>query len=67
MRSLLQVPFTAHEAPLVFADEPTASLDARNRKMVADMLLGQTARGASIMPAAHNIELAQACTAVLEL
>lgn len=30
-------------------------------------LLGQTAHGASVMPAAHNLGLAQACTAVLEL
>ncbi|MEE6157675.1 hypothetical protein VXJ24_00605 [Olsenella sp. YH-ols2221] len=56
-----------HEAPVIFADKPTAPLDARNRKMAADMLLGQTAHGASVMPAAHDFGLAQACTAVLEL
>lgn len=56
-----------HEAPLIFAGKPTASLDARNRKMVAYMLLGQTARGASVVHATHDLALAQACTAVIEL
>lgn len=30
-----------HEAPMIFADEPTASLDARTRKTVANISLGR--------------------------
>jgi predicted ABC-type transport system involved in lysophospholipase L1 biosynthesis ATPase subunit len=49
IRNLFRTPFAPHEAPVIFADEPTVSLDARTWKMAADMLLGQTAHGASFV------------------
>lgn len=54
-------------ADLILADEPTASLDAANRESVQSLLLGETERGASVVIATHDMELANACDAVLDL
>lgn len=55
------------KANLIFADEPTASLDSKNRAMVRELLLGQVKRGASIVIATHDIDFAQACDGITNL
>jgi putative ABC transport system ATP-binding protein len=48
-----------NEPPVVLADEPTASLDARNAEIVLDLLLGLCARqGATLLVVSHNAALA---------
>ena len=48
-----------NEPPVVLADEPTASLDARNAEAVLDLLLGLCARhGATLLVVTHNLALA---------
>lgn len=55
------------QARLIFADEPTASLDADNRQIVHDLLLGEQARGATIVISTHDDRLSSACDQVLKL
>ena len=47
-------------ASVIFADEPTASLDEKNRELVKRLLLERTAKGCSVIIATHDIALAQA-------
>ena len=48
----------AHEPPLILADEPTASLDADNGALVADLLIaGARASGATLVVATHDSAL----------
>jgi len=48
-----------NEPPLLLADEPTASLDARNAEAVLDLLLGLSAHhGATLLVVTHNAALA---------
>ncbi|HYG08469.1 MAG TPA: ABC transporter ATP-binding protein [Pyrinomonadaceae bacterium] len=57
-----------HEPRLVLADEPTGNLDARTGALVGDLLstLART-RGAAIVVATHNEQLARACDRTLVL
>ena len=48
-------------ADVIFADEPTASLDAANRRLVSTYLLGEAARGATVVIATHDDELMSLC------
>lgn len=50
-------------ARYIFADEPTASLDEDNRELVTRLLLGECARGAAVVIATHDLDLAGACDA----
>lgn len=54
-------------ASLILADEPTASLDAANRRLIQDLLLAERARGATIVIATHDDELAAVCDATVAL
>ena len=48
----------AHEPKFIFADEPTASLDAARRGVVMDLLLDYTqSQGASLVMVTHDTEL----------
>lgn len=49
------------QGQVVYADEPTASLDAANRQLVTDMLLKQAQAGALVFIATHDEKLAQKC------
>lgn len=49
------------QARVIFADEPTASLDAENRQNVQDLLLGERERGATVVISTHDDRLASAC------
>jgi lipoprotein-releasing system ATP-binding protein len=57
-----------HEPRLVLADEPTGNLDARSGAEVAALLstLART-RGAAVIVATHNAQLADACDRTLAL
>lgn len=48
-------------AQYIFADEPTASLDADNRQLVTDLLLASAANGASVVIATHDDTLSANC------
>lgn len=54
-------------ASVIFADEPTASLDEKNRALVKRLLLEMTKMGCSVIIATHDLVLAQACSHVLDL
>ncbi|MCI9859673.1 energy-coupling factor ABC transporter ATP-binding protein [Microbacterium proteolyticum] len=51
------------EPDLVVADEPTASLDARNARLVADHLLADT--GHALLMVTHDLTLARRCERAL--
>ena len=44
----------AHDYPALLLDEPTASLDAKNRRTVLDLILDAMARGAAIVGIFHD-------------
>ncbi len=46
---------------IVLADEPTAELDAETRELVVAMLVEQAGRGAIVVIATHDPEVAQRC------
>lgn len=54
-------------ASFIFADEPTASLDAKNRHLVLGYLREQVQAGAIVLLSTHDEELASSCDAVLTL
>ncbi len=54
-------------ADVIFADEPTASLDSNNRSMVRNLLLEQSKRGACIVISTHDIDFARACDGITDL
>lgn len=55
------------QADVIFADEPTASLDSANRNMVIDLLRARAADGAMVLVATHDERLADACDRVVSL
>lgn len=55
------------QAKVIFADEPTASLDATNRQIVHDLLLAERARGATVIISTHDDHLSAACDTVVRL
>lgn len=48
-------------ARYIFADEPTASLDTKNRELVMGLLLAETRRGAAVVISTHDERLAEIC------
>jgi alpha-D-ribose 1-methylphosphonate 5-triphosphate synthase subunit PhnL len=46
--------------PVLLLDEPTASLDERNRQVVVDLILQARARGAALVGIFHDAEVRQA-------
>jgi putative ABC transport system ATP-binding protein len=49
------------DARYIFADEPTASLDADNRRLVTDLLFASAAHGACVVIATHDDMLSESC------
>jgi len=49
----------AHDYPALLLDEPTASLDARNRETVLSLIEEAKARGAAIVGIFHDVEARQ--------
>ncbi|MEA5456471.1 ATP-binding cassette domain-containing protein [Sinomonas sp. JGH33] len=54
-------------ADVIFADEPTASLDLENRNLVTNFLLGEASRGATVVVATHDESLMAACDVRMSL
>lgn len=55
-------------APLIFADEPTGSLDAKNGKAVMDLLFASAREsGAAVVLVTHDPELAMRCDRTLRI
>lgn len=54
-------------ADVIFADEPTASLDLNNRSLVTGFLQEEARRGATVVIATHDEALMGACDAKLLL
>lgn len=57
----------ARRADLVLADEPTSELDHANRERVVELLLAEAARGAAVVVATHDPEVAARCDRELHL
>lgn len=55
------------QAGVVFADEPTASLDRPNRDIVTTFLKSEAERGAAVVIATHDETLIAACDTTLSL
>lgn len=49
------------DARVLFVDEPTASLDAANRRKVINLFLDFAARGRTVIVATHDSEMIDAC------
>jgi putative ABC transport system ATP-binding protein len=54
-------------ADVIFADEPTASLDRTNRELVTGFLLDEARRGAAVVIATHDDTLMSACDSAVTL
>lgn len=52
---------------VLYADEPTASLDPLNRQMIIDMLHQCTKKGLLVIVATHDSNLVQECDKVIEM
>jgi len=55
------------KADVIFADEPTASLDRANRDLVTGFLKAEAHRGAAVVIATHDEALMSACDVTLDL
>ncbi|MDA7028535.1 ATP-binding cassette domain-containing protein [Bacillus sp. CLL-7-23] len=51
------------DAAFLFVDEPTASLDTANRRMVIDLFADFAARGRTVIVSTHDSEMINACGA----
>ncbi|MBB4826115.1 putative ABC transport system ATP-binding protein [Sporosarcina luteola] len=52
------------DANILYVDEPTASLDATNRRMVIELLTDFAARGRTVIVSTHDSEMIDACGAI---
>lgn len=55
------------QSSIIFADEPTASLDEDNRALVESLLIREAQRGALVIVSTHDTSLAQHCTECVNL
>lgn len=55
------------DANILFVDEPTASLDATNRRKVIELLADFAARGRTVIVSTHDSEMIDACSAVHQI
>lgn len=55
-------------APIIFADEPTGSLDSQTSEEVIDALLGSTgSRGSALVMVTHDADIAARCQRIITL
>ncbi len=57
----------AGRAPVILADEPTASLDRANRDQLTEILIAAAAAGALVVVATHDMAVAERCGVLIEL
>lgn len=55
------------KASVIYADEPTASLDSMNRQLVIDLLKECRQRGATVILATHDERLVTECNQIIVL
>lgn len=55
------------DANILFVDEPTASLDAANRKMVIDLFADFANHGRTVIVSTHDSDMIKACSAQHEV
>ena len=55
------------QSSVIFADEPTASLDEENRSMVESLLAHEAERGALVIISTHDMKLARHCTSLINM
>lgn len=55
------------QAPVLLADEPTASLDGHSRALIIHGLTEAAARGATVIVATHDPTVAAACDAIVRI
>lgn len=55
------------DASILFVDEPTASLDATNRRLVIDLLADFATRGRTVVVSTHDAEMIDACSAMHQI
>lgn len=55
------------KATIIYADEPTASLDAENRQLVVDLLRKRTEEGATVILATHDERLISECDRAINM
>lgn len=53
--------------PVLFADEPTGSLDAENTRLVSDLFRAIAGEGVSVVVATHDPEVARRCDRIVSL
>lgn len=54
-------------ADILFVDEPTASLDAINRRVVIELLADFAMRGRTVIVSTHDSEMIDACSAMHQI
>ena len=57
----------ARQAEILLLDEPTAGLDLNGRKLVADLVSAERARGVTVVMATHELSDAEDATSVMLL
>jgi ABC-type Mn2+/Zn2+ transport system ATPase subunit len=57
----------ARQAEVLLLDEPTAGLDINGRKLVADLVSAERARGVTVVMATHELNDAEHATSVMLL
>ena len=57
----------AREAEILLLDEPTAGLDINGRKLVAELIAAERARGVAVVMATHELADAEQATSVMLL
>lgn len=55
------------DAIFLFVDEPTASLDTKNREMVIEMFIDFAKQGRTVIVSTHDAEMMNACTVLHEV
>lgn len=55
------------DTKIILADEPTGSLDDKNKRNIIDMLLKEKAKGKTIIIATHDKDIREISTQVIEL
>lgn len=55
------------DPPLIFADEPTASLDQKNKEIVIQTLQELNRQGKTVIVVTHDLELAKRLGRVIDL
>lgn len=57
----------ARQAEILLLDEPTAGLDINGRKLVADLIASERARGVTVVMATHELQDAESANTVMLL